>query len=94
MKSSVKALVEKTIKKFGKIDVLVNNAAVFANLPSQSVTDIDVKDWDRVMAVNIRGPVPDGEARRAAHEESAVMARSSTSARGPRTRDWRTSPTT
>jgi len=54
--ASVKALVDKTIKKFGKIDVLINNAAVFANLPSQKVTDIDVKDWDRVMAVNIRGP--------------------------------------
>jgi NAD(P)-dependent dehydrogenase (short-subunit alcohol dehydrogenase family) len=54
--ASVKALVEKTVKKFGKIDVLVNNAAVFANLPTQKVTDIDVKDWDRIMAVNIRGP--------------------------------------
>ena len=54
--ASVKALVEKTIKKFGKIDILVNNAAVFANLPTQKVTDIDVKDWDRIMAVNIRGP--------------------------------------
>jgi NAD(P)-dependent dehydrogenase (short-subunit alcohol dehydrogenase family) len=54
--ASVKALVEKTVKKFGKIDVLVNNAAVFANLATQKVTDIDVKDWDRIMAVNIRGP--------------------------------------
>jgi NAD(P)-dependent dehydrogenase (short-subunit alcohol dehydrogenase family) len=54
--ASVKALVEKTVKKFGKIDVLINNAAVFANLATQKVTDIDVKDWDRIMAVNIRGP--------------------------------------
>jgi NAD(P)-dependent dehydrogenase (short-subunit alcohol dehydrogenase family) len=54
--ASVKALVARTIERLGKIDVLVNNAAVFANLPSQKVTDIDVKDWDRVMAVNIRGP--------------------------------------
>ena len=54
--ASVKTLVDRTIKKFGKIDVLINNAAVFANLPSQKVTDIDVKDWDRVMAVNVRGP--------------------------------------
>jgi NAD(P)-dependent dehydrogenase (short-subunit alcohol dehydrogenase family) len=54
--TAVKSFVDKTIKRFGKIDILVNNAAVFANLPSQKVTDIDVKDWDRVMAVNVRGP--------------------------------------
>ena len=54
--AAVKSLVDKTIKRFGKIDILVNNAAIFANLPNQKVTDIDVKDWDRVMAVNVRGP--------------------------------------
>lgn len=51
-----KALVEKTIEHFGKIDVLVNNAAIYSALPSLNVTDIDVDLWDRVMAVNIRGP--------------------------------------
>src|SRR5215470_6164535 len=30
---SVKAFVDKTIARFGKVDILVNNAAVFANLP-------------------------------------------------------------
>ncbi len=53
---SVKAFVAKTIERFGKIDILVNNAAVFANLPPQSVTEIDVNSWNEVMAVNIRGP--------------------------------------
>jgi NAD(P)-dependent dehydrogenase (short-subunit alcohol dehydrogenase family) len=51
-----KALVDKTIERFGKIDILINNAAVYAPLPTLMVTDIDVDLWDRVMAVNIRGP--------------------------------------
>jgi NAD(P)-dependent dehydrogenase (short-subunit alcohol dehydrogenase family) len=52
---AVKKLVADTIDRFGKIDILVNNAALFAPLQEQSVLDIDVALWDRVMAVNIRG---------------------------------------
>ncbi len=53
---AVKKFVAKTLDRFGKIDVLINNAAVFAHLPSQGVEDIDVADWDKVMAVNLRAP--------------------------------------
>jgi NAD(P)-dependent dehydrogenase (short-subunit alcohol dehydrogenase family) len=53
---SVKAFVDETIARLGKIDILINNAALFADLPPQKVTDIDIASWDRVMAVNIRGP--------------------------------------
>jgi NAD(P)-dependent dehydrogenase (short-subunit alcohol dehydrogenase family) len=51
-----KALVDKTLERFGKIDILVNNAALYAPLPNLPVTEIDVELWDQVMAVNIRGP--------------------------------------
>lgn len=44
-----------TIRAFGRIDILVNNAAVFANLATKPVEDISVAEWDRVMAVNLRG---------------------------------------
>jgi NAD(P)-dependent dehydrogenase (short-subunit alcohol dehydrogenase family) len=54
--SQVKALVAQTIDRFGQIDILVNNAALYAPLPTLKVTDIDVALWDQVMAVNIRGP--------------------------------------
>ncbi len=50
-----KALVAKTIERFGKIDILVNNAAVYSTLEEQDFADIDVAVWDRVMAVNVRG---------------------------------------
>jgi NAD(P)-dependent dehydrogenase (short-subunit alcohol dehydrogenase family) len=50
-----KAVVAKTLERFGKIDILVNNAALYAPLAPVAVTDIDVDLWDRVMAVNVRG---------------------------------------
>ena len=53
--SAVKALVAKTMERFGKIDILVNNAALFAPLQEQKVTEIDVGLWDKVMSINIRG---------------------------------------
>ena len=53
---AVKALVAQTIERFGKIDILVNNAALFAPLQEQKCTEIDVAVWDKVMAVNLRGP--------------------------------------
>jgi NAD(P)-dependent dehydrogenase (short-subunit alcohol dehydrogenase family) len=52
----VKGLVAETIERFGRIDVLINNAAIYAPLPTLKVSDIDVALWDQVMAVNIRGP--------------------------------------
>jgi NAD(P)-dependent dehydrogenase (short-subunit alcohol dehydrogenase family) len=54
--AAVKDLVGKSIERFGRIDILVNNAALYAPLQEQEFTEIDVALWDRVMAVNIRGP--------------------------------------
>ena len=53
---SVEALVDAAIARFGRIDILVNHAALFANLALHPVTEIPTEDWDRVMAVNVRGP--------------------------------------
>lgn len=51
--NSVKKLVDKAVKKFGSVDILINNAAIggFGNMFENSM---DV--WDRVLAVNLRGP--------------------------------------
>jgi NAD(P)-dependent dehydrogenase (short-subunit alcohol dehydrogenase family) len=54
--AQVQALVAKTIADFGKIDIIVNNAAVYSTLPPVKCTDIDATLWDKVMAVNVRGP--------------------------------------
>ncbi|MDA4844647.1 SDR family NAD(P)-dependent oxidoreductase [Hoeflea poritis] len=43
------------IDAFGGIDILVNNAAVYATLPLARYDEIDPELWDKVMAVNVRG---------------------------------------
>ena len=48
----VRRMVEKTVRKFGKLTVLFNNAGVFLK---GTVVDIPLEDWDRVMNVNVRG---------------------------------------
>ena len=53
---AVKAVIAATMERFGKIDILVNNAALFAPLREQKCTEIDPAVWDKVMAVNLRGP--------------------------------------
>jgi NAD(P)-dependent dehydrogenase (short-subunit alcohol dehydrogenase family) len=53
--ASVTELVGTTMARFGKIDILVNNAALFAPLQEQPFAEIDVALWDKVMAVNVRG---------------------------------------
>jgi len=48
----VEAMVQACIDRFGKLDILVNNAGIIQTVP---VTEINGKDWDRVMEVNLKG---------------------------------------
>ncbi|MAG15360.1 MAG: 2-deoxy-D-gluconate 3-dehydrogenase [Dehalococcoidales bacterium] len=50
--SSVAAMVSRVISDFGKIDILVNNAAVIVRGLAEDVLD---EDWDRMMNTNLRG---------------------------------------
>lgn len=54
--ASVEAMARAALERFGRIDILVNNAAFFAALPLRTLEEIDVAEWDKVMAVNLRGP--------------------------------------
>ena len=49
-------MVERSIAKYDRLDVLINNAALFSTLTRKAFWDIDVAEWDRVMEVNLRGP--------------------------------------
>lgn len=51
---SVAAMIAETIARLGALDVLVNNAGIEGIGP---VLELDTGDWDRTMAVNLRGPM-------------------------------------
>jgi|SRR5262250_1857637 len=55
--ASCQAMARKTLDRFGKIDGLVNNAAIFMSVPvtHSGFQAIDEEEWDRVMTVNVKG---------------------------------------
>jgi len=50
------AMARAAVDRFGGIDILVNNAAMFGNLVQKSFMDITTEEWMKVMAVNTGGP--------------------------------------
>ncbi|HVN23875.1 MAG TPA: 3-oxoacyl-ACP reductase family protein [Syntrophorhabdales bacterium] len=53
---STQELARKVVERFGRIDILVNNAALFADLVKKPFWEIPAAEWDKVMAVNLKGP--------------------------------------
>ena len=55
--ASTKEMAAAALQRFGRIDVLINNAAIFATIPMNRgrIETIDPEEWDRLMAVNLRG---------------------------------------
>ena len=49
------AMAETTLQKFGRIDVLVNNAALYTAIKKKPFSEISGEEWDKVMAVNLKG---------------------------------------
>lgn len=54
--ASVAAMAAAAMERFGQIDVLVNNAAIYASLKMKGFEEIELGEWEKVMAVNVRGP--------------------------------------
>ena len=44
--------IQTTIDKFGSLNILVNNAAIYSSV---AIENTDVEEWDEIMAVNLRG---------------------------------------
>jgi len=52
---SVKAMVDETVKQFGTVDILINNAAYFMTVWKGPFWEMTVEEFDKAMAVNVRG---------------------------------------
>jgi 3-oxoacyl-[acyl-carrier protein] reductase len=51
--AEIKLLVEETVQKWGKIDILVNSAGI---MPMMDLANTTEETYDRAMAVNVKGP--------------------------------------
>jgi 3-oxoacyl-[acyl-carrier protein] reductase len=48
----IREMIDRIVKKWGRIDILVNNAGIY---PSQSVIEMTEDEWDQVMDTNVKG---------------------------------------
>jgi delta 1-pyrroline-5-carboxylate dehydrogenase len=79
---SVAAMVQAVAQKFGGVDILVNNAALMAELTANAVSKIPLDEWNRILNVNLTGAllcaqavVPLMRARRRAHHQPDLRRR-------------------
>jgi len=54
-RASTEELARQVVERFGRIDALVNNAAVYSTIVKQPFEEISDDEWDRVLAVNVKG---------------------------------------
>lgn len=55
-KNQVDAMIQTVVKEFGRLDVVVANAGTTVFCPFEDLEGITEADWDRIMAVNVKGP--------------------------------------
>jgi NAD(P)-dependent dehydrogenase (short-subunit alcohol dehydrogenase family) len=53
--ASCRAMAAAALEAHGRIDVLVNNAAIFSTIEMKPFWEIDETEWDALMAVNLKG---------------------------------------
>src|SRR5262245_17478773 len=53
---TIDVAVEKVVEAFGRVDILVNNAAWNIGIPFSDLEALTAEVWDRVLEINLRGP--------------------------------------
>jgi len=53
--ASTQEMAKKTVEKYGSIDVLINNAAIYYGLSMRPFYTLSTDEWDKLMAVNVKG---------------------------------------
>lgn len=53
---SVSGLVDHAMRTFGRIDILVNDAAYNKWIPYRQLDDLRLEDWSQILAINLTGP--------------------------------------
>lgn len=54
--SSTQAMAGYVMQTLGRIDILINNAAIYGGLERKPFYELDESAWDKVLAVNLKGP--------------------------------------
>ena len=55
--AGVEGLIGKVTRRFGRIDILVNDAAYNTSIPFTDLDNLTLEVWDKIMAVNLTGPM-------------------------------------
>ena len=55
--SAVDRLVEAVTKRFGRLDILINDAAYNKSISYQDLDSLTEDEWDKILAVNLTGPM-------------------------------------
>src|SRR5215470_17665167 len=54
---AVAALPRRVVARFGRLDVLVNDAAYNTSIPFSDLDNLTIEVWEKIMAINLTGPL-------------------------------------